>query len=767
MDAKPSISAIIPAYNSGEFLPDAVDSIRRQTLAVAEIIIVDDGSTDATAEIAARLGPGVVYLHQPNAGPSVARNTGIFAARSEWVAFLDADDRWTPEKLEQQWAVLARRPELALVASDMAETDAGGRILVESMLAKHRLRDFFAELDGRPVPRALARLLEKNFIPTGTVLARRGAVLAAGGFDARLRFGEDLELWCRIAARHPIACLPAVHMLRRRHGGNAVGRTEFLLRGLIRAMESLRESSAGALREAGRDPDRLVAEQWAGLGYFYFDRGRFAEARRALRRSLREKPNGRALFYLAACCFPADLVRLGRRCKQGVSRKPEGECGGGERISLSEGAAAMAKTLTPALAELGREAGASSLRESPRRVLYVENGMGYGGAVVCLRHLAGHLDRRRFAGRIVTGRTGPEYRSIAADAEWRHLPDRRVDTALLRRRLEALGGAAAWPGFRWFFLQAIARLDDFANFLPFCRDLWREIRAFDPHLIHANNEPLCNRAALLLGRLLGIPVVCHVRGPQDGSRMMRTLYRLPDRFIPVSHWIDRGLDGLGIPGRKRTVVYDGIDLGRLDPGADGMAFRHRFGVPREAFAVGLVGLLIPWKGQRLFLDVAGRLRREIPNLRMLLVGGTPADCGSYEAELRERVRRADLEDTVLLTGHVVDMVPAYAALDVVVSASVQPEPLGTVVIEAMAMGRALVAPDHGGGAEMNTHGETALLFRPGDAESLADCILALHRSPELRRRLGAAARERALRTFDIATHAARVMAVYEDVLVEE
>ena len=409
-----------------------------------------------------------------------------------------------------------------------------------------------------------------------------------------------------------------------------------------------------------------------------------------------------------------------------------------------------------------RDAGRS--RAEPVRILFVENGVGYGGAVICLRHLARHLDRRRYLGRIVTGRSGPEYQAIAADAEWRHIPDRRFEAGNLRRLIERSRGLARVPGLSWLLGQVVARLDDLLNFLPFALALLAEIRDFRPDLIHANNEPLCNRAALILGRLLGIPTVCHVRGPPTGSWLMARLYRLPDHFIPVSRWIDRDVAAQGIPPYRRSVIYDGIDLERLNLAASGRNFRNRFGIPEQAFVVGLVGLLMPWKGQRLFLEAAPMLRGRIPELKMLIVGGAPHECLEYQAELRETVRRRGLEDIVVFTGHVDDMPPVYNALDVVVSASLQPEPLGTVVIEAMAMGRPLIAPAHGGGAEMNTDGATALLFEPGDAAALSNAVLRLHASPSLRQRLGAAARDRALRNFDIARHVEGVEAVYRALL---
>lgn len=401
-------------------------------------------------------------------------------------------------------------------------------------------------------------------------------------------------------------------------------------------------------------------------------------------------------------------------------------------------------------------------RNSPvRRILFVENGIGYGGAAICLRHLARNLDRKRYEPMIVTGRTGSQYEDIANDAPWLYIRDRYVDTFTMREGIERSEALGRVPLLRATLLQFIARIDDIANFLPFfSRLLWRTCR-FRPDLIHANNEPLCNRAALLVGKVLRIPTVCHVRGVPDGSRMMSWAYRLVDHFIPVSHWISRGMQALGVPESKRTVIYDGIALEALDPNTAPNAFRRGFDVPIDAFAVGLVGLLIPWKGQEIFLDAAKRLRREIPRLRMLIIGGTPHECVGFERMLRQRVKDEELADIVFFTGHVSDMQTVYTGLDIAVSASTSPEPLGTMVIETMAMGRPLVAPNHGGAAEMAEHDTNALLFEPGNPDSLAEMIRRLHDDPALGRRLGEAAREKALRTFDVHTHVAEVEKVYD------
>ena len=112
------------------------------------------------------------------------------------------------------------------------------------------------------------------------------------------------------------------------------------------------------------------------------------------------------------------------------------------------------------------------------------------------------------------------------------------------------------------------------------------------------------------------------------------------------------------------------------------------------------------------------------------------------------------------------MPQVYNGLDVAVSASTSPEPLGTVVIEALAMARPLVAPGHGGAAEMATHDETALLFKPGDADDLARQIARFHDEPATAARIAQAARVHALATFDVATHAGKMQAIYDQVLIQ-
>ncbi|MDT7837648.1 glycosyltransferase family 2 protein [Aquabacterium sp. OR-4] len=313
--AAPSVSVVIPTYNRARFIGAAVASIRAQTYACAEIVIVDDGSRDDTAAVVAALGEGIRYIRQDNAGPSAARNRGIQEARGDLVAFLDTDDRWLPDKLMLQVQAMQRDPAIALVCADMAIEDGEGRRMVDSNFAKRDMLAMFERLAGAAIPEAPRLLLKINFINTSTVLARRELLQSLGGFDRRLRYGEDLELWLRIAARHAIACVPSVQEIRVEHDTNVTRSIEPMLKGYVDMAQVIRDWAGDRMLDWGVHPDAYVAACQADLGYWYFSEQRLREARLALRQSWRTRPSRRAALYGLAASLPGPLVALGRRLK--------------------------------------------------------------------------------------------------------------------------------------------------------------------------------------------------------------------------------------------------------------------------------------------------------------------------------------------------------------------------------------------------------------------------------------------------------------------
>ena len=305
---RPSVAVVIPAYNAARFIERALASVRTQTYPVEEIVVVDDGSTDGTAQVVAALPDKITVISQANAGPSAARNLGVQQTRAELIAFLDADDEWLPTAIEEQVAVFRTMPAVALTTADMSAIDEAGRITRPSWFAAQGIADRVAGWNGGPVPNAVAALLRKNFVSTSVVLVRRSAFLEAGGFRRDLRYGEDLELWARIARDHPIVCLRGVLGLRRSHASNTTKSIEPLLRGLLQTCEVIAAWGGDVLQAQGLSPREVVGGARTDLGYWLFTEGRHREAREVLGAVLRQSPNARALRYWLLSWLPLPIA---------------------------------------------------------------------------------------------------------------------------------------------------------------------------------------------------------------------------------------------------------------------------------------------------------------------------------------------------------------------------------------------------------------------------------------------------------------------------
>lgn len=186
-----SVSVIIPTYNRAHTLPRAIDSVLSQSLRPLEIIVVDDGSEDATPELMSEKYAQCDYHHQTNQGVSSARNLGIEKARGEWIALLDSDDRWLPNKLQLQLEALSRSPRYRLCHTDELWIRNGVRV---NQMRKH------AKSGGMIFQRCLPLCV----ISPSSALLHRSLFDDFGGFDTRLPACEDYDLWLRICAREEV-----------------------------------------------------------------------------------------------------------------------------------------------------------------------------------------------------------------------------------------------------------------------------------------------------------------------------------------------------------------------------------------------------------------------------------------------------------------------------------------------------------------------------------------------------------------------------------
>ncbi len=293
------VSVVIPCYNQAHFLSEAIESVLSQSYPRFEIVVVDDGSTDNTSEVASSYPPEKVRLvRQENRGLSAARNAGLAESKGEYVVFLDADDRLLPDALEVGVRELEAHPQCAFVSGHIRRIAADGSPLRTPPQALHS-----AHLEGDHY----ARLLRYNYIWTpGSVMYRRTVFDSVGGFDPSVNGAADYDLYLRIARDYPVHYHgEVVAEYRRRHGANmtidpalilstslAVHRTQ--RKHVIGHEQYEKAYMAGMRRRQWTHGDRLVGEVRGHL------RGR--EWRRALRGMLvllRYYPRGMALLLLS------------------------------------------------------------------------------------------------------------------------------------------------------------------------------------------------------------------------------------------------------------------------------------------------------------------------------------------------------------------------------------------------------------------------------------------------------------------------------------
>ena len=329
-----AVSVIIPTFNCAAYIGDAIRSVLTQTHRPHEILVVDDGSTDATAAVVAACGDRVRYLRQANAGVAVARNTGLRMASGDAVAFLDADDWWEPEKLAIQMQVVAACPDVDLVCSDFSLVDDRGERR-QARYVKDKYRVFKAygldwpdmfpsrlELpDGAGVVfhgRAFPALYLGNFLNTSSVVLRRRAIARAGEFTATLRTQEDYEYWLRVASGGGMAYVDRPLLAFRRRDGQLTAADQQVrlnedMLSVVQAMAPTARAVMPAAQVASRVSERAVAVALARLGA-----GDAPGARRGLRIALKSRPlSTTALALYVGSWLPPGFVDRLRRTVRG------------------------------------------------------------------------------------------------------------------------------------------------------------------------------------------------------------------------------------------------------------------------------------------------------------------------------------------------------------------------------------------------------------------------------------------------------------------
>jgi len=319
-----------------------------------------------------------------------------------------------------------------------------------------------------------------------------------------------------------------------------------------------------------------------------------------------------------------------------------------------------------------------------------------------------------------------------------------------------------------------AALCSLAKALPgamtYARRLARHLRDLRPDIVHTNGFKMH-----LLGSCICPPrarLIWHIHDYVSPRPLMSRLLRLQTRRIAAgivnSKSVAGDVQGV-LPGLKVRVLYNAIDLKRFAP--EGMRFELDAAARLTpacsgTVRVGLVSTFARWKGHKVFLEALSRLPASAAVRGYIIGGPIYQTAGSQWSldELTKEAARLGLDGKVGFTGFLGDPAQAMRSLDIVVHASTQPEPFGMVVIEGMACGKAVIASAAGGTTELFVEGENAVSHPPGDAGALADQIMRLAASPELRRRLGEAGRAAAEQLYHGKRLSGELLALYQEVV---
>lgn len=306
MTQVPLVSVVMPTHNNRDYICASIDSCLNQTWGNLEIIVVDDGSTDGTGDLLReRYGERIRYIQQQNAGPGIARNTGIEAARGDYIKFCDSDDLLYPEHIARCMDVMQQASEaIAVVYTRYRFVDGDGAPIPDKSDPPLLDGDIFCRL----------LLSNSNAILTSATLVRKAALLHVGMFpaDRELRHSEDWDVYLRLAAQYQYANVPEILLDYRWHGGGLTSNQHAAAYGRLKVVQMARHYAGRERCIDDRGYDRIEAGRCHVVAMMAWRNGDRAQARAMLRASLRLEPEAkmRRIYLLLAYLFPYGVVHL-------------------------------------------------------------------------------------------------------------------------------------------------------------------------------------------------------------------------------------------------------------------------------------------------------------------------------------------------------------------------------------------------------------------------------------------------------------------------
>jgi glycosyltransferase involved in cell wall biosynthesis len=729
-------SIIIPLYNKAPYVRRALDSIAAQTFAEFEVIVVDDGSTDDGAAIVANYSDvRFRMIRQANAGPGAARNAGLAQAQGEFIAFLDADDEWLPNYLQESVSQLeSLGPEVASVTSGYIEHPLGESM--EGMWRKRGLRNGVQRVDADTEPSLVVSMLA--YMSPCSTLTRAEVIRKWGGFYDREKcaFGEDAFLWLKVLLNETVAfnLKPLVQFHREASGLSKNRNGSRPVEPFLEDASEIEAACPPAMRSLLSQVLAIRAAKTASvLGYW----GHWREARALVRRFTSTK-NWRLPYHASAavCSTPVGSV-LGASWRA-VSKPFAGSRNGHSAMfetsddrlrapaSQIKILAVVEATTVNAVARNMFEfhRAANELAQQSAGFPLIELSL-----VTFDRRVGASLSEARPSGRAPSDN---EFVVAARDAgiEIDIIPERgRFDRSVIRALRKIVAQRSP---------DVVVTHQVKSHFLMKVSGLWKKY----PWVAFNHGYTTTDRKMLLYNRL--------------------DRWSLPkaDRVVTVCEAFAQKLVKMGVPREQIHVQHNSI---RPEPRASAQemhVLRRRLGIFEDERMILAVGRLSKEKAQIDLLRAFKNLHDTNPdiNAKIVIVGDGPEreDLEAAAASLGLRAR-------VVFAGQVKNVEVYYASADVLVNPS-HSEGSPYVLLEAMAANLPIVATAVGGVPEMVENDSTALLVPAGDPSAMADAIARVLGDEQLAQRLAASASTLGSFRFSPESHVLSLVKTYLEVI---
>jgi glycosyltransferase involved in cell wall biosynthesis len=394
------------------------------------------------------------------------------------------------------------------------------------------------------------------------------------------------------------------------------------------------------------------------------------------------------------------------------------------------------------------------------KVLYIDGSVGFGGAPKSLSLVLREMKRVE---PIILTSTRSDVRDKWFGGARVYRMGRISNYYLKIRAREWLESHVPVAGFRKAALKAFVVLDLLERWVNLLRILVIA-RRYRVRLIHMNTACFPPEG-LYAARILGIPSIAHLRGfITNREPVFVNALRSASVIIGISEAISKSIYPVKDP-QYVTLVYDPVDIQLFDRiSGQEKESRRSLGLSNADIAVGIFGRVISWKGQREFVRACIEVMGKNPNVKAFIVGDSSDSAPTYLKEIKKIISESGFEDRFILTGYREDVERLYFAMDIIVHASIEPEPFGMVVPEGMAARKPVIATDAGGPSEVIESGVDGILVPPGNVGKMSSAILDLANDPSKRQRIGEKGYQKAKARFTIKAAAAKIEKLYFDLV---